>query len=130
MRKPKLKKPRLAINLLDVERVDPAVRGMLFGGKLDLSKPVRVDPSRADEIGVAFTCDDLTAACICDIVRDHDRRAKDPPARVYLFRQVWARVPGAAALTIMVNGKPALNPEWFAGTAVEGPPPALGEVAL
>ena len=46
--------PRLAINLYDLDRIDPMIRGSLLGGKLDLTAPVRIDPERLDETAVAF----------------------------------------------------------------------------
>lgn len=120
------REPRLAINLLDLDRVDPMIRGMLLGGKLDLTQPIRMDPLRPDEIGVAFACDDLTAGTICDIVRNHDKKVGDYPTRAYIKRQKWSRVPGDLLLTLVQEDKVSLNPKLFA-VEVEAIAPVVPE---
>ncbi len=77
---------RLALNLFDCDRIEPIVRQMMLGGKLVL-EPIRVDPQRGDEVGVEFSCDLLTAAALCDVIRSHDRELGDRPTRVYVFRR-------------------------------------------
>jgi hypothetical protein len=111
----------LAVNLFDLDRVDPTVRQILLAGKLDLTRVIRINPDRPDETAVAFTCDLLTAACICDVIRTHDRAAGDHPCRVYLRRsKAWERLPGAAVLSVLDDGKAVLNPDLF-GSPVEPP---------
>ncbi len=110
------RKERLAINLIDLDRVDSMIRHMLLGGKLDLSHKnvIQVDKDRFDETGVVFTCDLLTAACVCDTIRTHDKNAGDYPTRVYLFRaRAWSKVSGATLLSVVEDGVVILNPEVF-----------------
>lgn len=121
----------LAINLCDVERMPAIVREAVFGAgnncKLDLTDAIRIDPSRADEVAVAFRCDLLTAALCCDVIRGHDRDAGDPSTRVYVFRKAWSKLPSAAMLTQMAGGKVQLHPSVFGGqqrTATPPPAPA------
>ena len=106
-------KERLALNLFDIDRIDPLI-GIVMGGKLDLSKAIKVDPDRLDETAVAFSCDLLTAACICDTIRTHDKAVKDYPTRVYIFRRsAWSKVAGQGHLSIVVDNKCVLNPKIF-----------------
>jgi len=112
---------RLAVNVCDLTRIDPTVREILLEhggrtmGKLDVAAGViRTDPERLDESAVAFACDLLTAACCLDVMRDHDRRVGDPPTRCYLKTAfAWNKLPAHAVLTLITDGKPALNPKWF-----------------
>ena len=49
---------------------------------------------RADEAAVEFTCDLLRAACLVDVMREHDRRPQDYPTRAYLAKAgktAWAK---------------------------------------
>jgi hypothetical protein len=57
---------RVAINLFDLDRLDPIIRSTLLTGKMDLSEPIRVDKNKVDEVGVLFSCDLVSAGCICD----------------------------------------------------------------
>ena len=105
--------PRLAVNIADLTRIDPVICEMMLSGKLGRS-PIAADPGRPDEAAVEFICDLLTAAAACDVMRGHDRRAGDHPTRVYLRRAVaWVKLPAAAQLTLVEDGKCVLNPEWF-----------------
>ena len=114
----------LAVNLFDItdtDRVPETIRDMLLGGKLDLANAIRVDPSRFDEVAVEFTCDLLTAACICDTLRQHDRTARQHPTRVYVRKATaWNKVPGDAKLALVKGEKLFLNPSIF--TPVEAAP--------
>lgn len=105
---------RIAINLFDLtDRVPDHVRVSLTGGKIEL-KPLLVNSDDAKETAVAFSCDLLTAASVCDYLRRLDRKVGDFPTRVYLKkRSAWAKVPGHQALTIVIDGKPALHPVLF-----------------
>ena len=121
---PSSRRERLAVNLPDLDRVDPTVRAILvapFVSKLpeDL---IRADKDRMDEVAVLFICDLVQAACICDTLRNHDRRAGDPPTRLYLQKKeggAWERLPGAAVLTVMEDGRAVLNPILFPREAVK-----------
>jgi hypothetical protein len=105
---------RLGINIFDIDRIDSVMREMMrLTEKIDRT-PIRFDPSRMDEGGVAFSCSLLDAACLCDVIRSHDRRAGDFPTRVYVFRKAWSKLPSHAVLTrVREDGKCVLNPEWF-----------------
>lgn len=107
---------RLAINLYDLMRVDEFIRAQLVGGKINLDRAavIKVDPDRLDETAVEFTCGIVTAACIADTIRTHDRAAKQYPSRVYLRRATaWNRLPAEATLALVEDGKVLLNPKVF-----------------
>ena len=97
------------------------IRDMLVAGKLR-GVPIRTNKERIDEAAVEFSCDLLTAACICDSIRQRDRRSKVHPCRVYVCRDVaWVRQTGNVELTIVgdksperPNGVVKLNPAVFA----------------
>lgn len=117
------RREKLAVLLADLDRVAPSLRTGLLGGKLDLKTAVRV----ADEVAaVMFTCDLLTAAAVCDLLRSEDRRCGNPPTAVYVRRdRAWAKLPGSAVLTVVVRGEMRLNPVVFAVEKVDDlPPPA------
>ena len=130
-RKPELKLPqrteRLAVNLFDLLRLNEFVRATMVTPLLNPDKAaiVRPDPSRLDEGAVEFACPLLQAACVMDVLRAHDREAGDHPTRTYLRRaEAWVKLPAAALLTIINNGKAWLNPELFPLTAIPtGPKP-------
>ena len=121
---------RLAVALFDLDRIEPSIRKMILGGKLDLSVPFRVDAwDVAEDTMVPFSCPLIDAASICDVVRDRDRRAGDPPTRVAVFKQTWQRLSGTVLLTVMVKGKVTLNPAAFAGVRIEAVPTRARAVA-
>lgn len=102
----------LAINLVDLERVAPQVREELFGHGLLLldPAPIWIDRSNIEETGLAFACNLMQAAAICDILRGHDRKVGQPPTRVYLRKvKAWTKLAGDAILVLY--GK--LNPTVF-----------------
>lgn len=116
--KSKLDRPeKLAINLFDLDRIEPSLRGPLLSSRLDLNRPIRTNWDRAasttDEAAVVFICDLLTAAVVCDTIRSHDRKAGDFPTRLYIQRKTWARIPSHIVLTELVDGKCKLNPSFF-----------------
>ena len=109
----------LAVNLPDLDRVSPFIREILLRGKITLKKAILVDRDRYDELAVKFTCDLLTAACACDVLRTKDRREKRYPTRVYLrTKKAWTKIPGDKALTLVKDGDLRLNPEVFPGVFV------------
>lgn len=117
------RRERLALNLADVGRVPDSVRQMILAGKVDTERYIKTDPQRPDEAAVLFTCDLLSAACICDTLRQHDEKAGDPPTRVYVCRaQAWVRLPGDAVLTVVANGKVGLSPAVFPPPVAPVPP--------
>lgn len=109
----------LAVNLFDVtERIqDDELRQRLLKGKLDTRRESLIEAKSRDklrETGAVFTCDLLTAALTCDLIRNNDRKAGDYPTRVYVrYATVWERVTAAVVLTEVVGGKVILNPEVF-----------------
>ncbi len=110
---------QLAICLFDIDRVDPLIRQMLLGGKLE-AKALRMDEHRPDETAVLFVCSLLDAATTCDIVRNHDRQHGDPPTRVWLRKSPehsWIRQPGHAVFSVVNGNGLELHPWTF-------PPPA------
>lgn len=96
----------LAVNLYDLQRVDPFVRSMMkLREKLNIDPSclVKVDKDRADEVGILFVCDLLTAATICDVIRGHDRKASEYPTRVYLRKSTssWKKLGNSEVLTVV-----------------------------
>lgn len=106
----------LGINLFDLTRIPAIIRECLrLGDKIshDRSRVVKVDPDRIDETVVPFVCPLLEAALVCDVIRGQDRQGGDYPTRVYLFRRTWSKLTATAVLTLVRDGVPMLNPEWF-----------------
>lgn len=119
------RRERLAVSLADLDRVAPALRAGLLAGKLDLSQAIRVGQDRMEDVpAVVFTCDLLTAATICDILRSHDRQHGDPPTGLYINKdRAWTRVTNGTVLTVIVNGKVKLNPVVFPAALTDAAPP-------
>lgn len=108
----------LALNLADLSRARPEVRGPLLKDKLNLREPVRPDPRDPLEVAVQFTCDLATAAAATDVLREHDRAAGDRPTRAYLRceragRTWWVRLSASAVLSTVVGGRTCPNPHVF-----------------
>lgn len=105
---------RLGINLWDIDHINPFIRDIALKGKIDTNaKPILIDKHRPDETCVPFTCDLLNAALTLDILRQEQQNTNDPPIRAYIYRRVWSRLPNAAVLTLVDNGKTLLSPEVF-----------------
>lgn len=101
---------RIAVNLVDLERVDPLLRQILLGGKLDVDRLVMV----GKEVAVAFTCDLLTAAATCEGLRLFDGKADRYPTRVYVNRgQAWVKLSGTDKLVRVEGNKCALDRDTF-----------------
>src|SRR5262245_17580199 len=66
---------RVAINLYDLDHINPYIRTIALGGKLDLSETIYIGgrDDLPDEWAVVFSCDLRTAACLCDILRKEAR---------------------------------------------------------
>ena len=115
----------LAANLYDLDRVPEMIRECLNFRNVFMRMAVTTDPDRVDEAAIPFRCDLLTAACICDMIRTHDRGVKDYPTRVYIRKKVaWEKVPANINLTTIEDGDPVLNPVVFGGG--RSPLPAIG----
>lgn len=106
----------LALNLADLSRSAPEVRGPLLAGKLNLREPVRPDPARPLDAAVEFTCDLATAAAAADVLRDQDRAAGDRPTRAYLKSRRggnWVQLSADAVLCRVVSGRVLPNADVF-----------------
>lgn len=124
---------RLALNLFDVQHLHPTAQAML-AGRFDGRKEalVWVDRTRQDETAVPLVGPLLEAAVLVDVVRAEASRFGDD-CRAYLCRATaWTRLPAAAVLTVVENGKPRLSAEWFPGAVESAPyqPPAPRAVAF
>lgn len=119
--------PALALNIADALRIADTVRQILLVGKLDQTQVIMTDKKRPDEAAALFTCDLLTAACICDTIRDLDRRAKEYTTRVYIRRTtVWEKLPRDIQLSVVIGDDLVLNPQIFSqqsANIVDSPPP-------
>ena len=105
---------QLAINVIDLDRIPRMILELLLPGKLDLTQTINANPKMIDEAAVPFCCDLLTACCICDTIRQADRRHGRYPTRVYIKRsKSWSRIPGKAALTVVQGEKVLPNPQLF-----------------
>jgi hypothetical protein len=105
---------KLAVSLQDLDRAAPLFRRQMLAPNLDASEAVFAGPKRLP--AVAFHCDLLIAACICDTLRAHDLSFGDNPTRVFIRRawnRPWVEVPGAAKLTLAGGGEVRLNPALF-----------------
>lgn len=116
---------KLAVSMEDLERLSPLARAGLTAGRLDLSRIVKVGEDRIKAVpALAFSCDLLTAAKVCDIMRAQDKKVEDKLTQVYVLKdRVWSRVPWNVTLTVARqngDGRPVvqLNPDIF-GQAVE-----------
>ena len=123
----------LAVNLWDVERIPAELQPTLLAGALNLDSAVRLG-NGPEDTGLVFTCELLKAACICDMMRSHDRQVGDKPTRVYYNKgRGWRSVPSGATLTIVRSYRKGergveLNPLLF--TAEVDPPTQSGPVQL
>ena len=108
---------KIALNLFDLERLDPWFRQKMdLKRKLDMDRPIKTDWDRVetkDEVALVFTCPLLEAALTCDLIRNYNRSVGDWPVRLYIKKKSWARVPSYRILTVLENGKAALNPLVF-----------------
>jgi hypothetical protein len=117
---------RLAISLVDIPRVDPA----LLSGRLDMTTLVRAGNSREGDPSVMFSCELLLAAVICDLIRSRNRETGEPTIGIYVCRagEVWQRARDRDVFTVpgLTGGPRRLNPEFF--RSVE-PERAIGTLA-
>lgn len=126
------RKEKLAVNLYDLDRVDPLIRGELLADKL-APLPIKVDANRDDEVAVEFSCDLLTAAVICDILRGHDREGGDNPTRIYIKRDArWLKVPSHVVFVDTSTGVARLNSALFPVKVVPAvlPGPAVKKIEI
>lgn len=103
----------LAINLIDLERVPPQVREELFGhGLFHLHpRPIWMDTDKMEETGLAFACQLLQAAAICDFLRENDCKVGQTPTRVYMRRvRAWQKLAGDVILVKYGKLNPAVFP--------------------
>lgn len=89
---------RLAINLIDIDRLSPTIMRAVIVPHT-IKKAVQVGEAVSD-VGIEFSCDLLHAATICDVIRSDDRKMGDPITRIYLFNgRSWKKLPDEAILT-------------------------------
>lgn len=122
---------KLGVNLFDLDRIVPAVKANLINGNLDLDAgAVQVVKESPSEVCVGFSCDALTAACIIDTLRAHDRNVGDSPTRAYVLRKAWSRIPGNVPCAVVEDGQCKLNPALFRAEPTPGVPPQVRPVKL
>ncbi len=123
MEKLEERKERLAVALSDLERLAEQMRLKLLVGRLDLSQAIKVGDK--DEVpAVVFSCDLLTAATICDMLRSYDRAHNDPATRIYINRALaWSKLADNVVLTLLIDGKVKLHPLVFTEATRMGPSP-------
>lgn len=114
---------KIAVNVDDLNRVlfsnDMAVAKMLHGNLDQSENPVRIGPKEA---AVVLTCDTMTAACICDSIRDAHVKLNDP-FRVYIRQNgKWRKVVAGKPLSVVSGDRVILNRDLFkfAPTEFEG----------
>ena len=117
------RKEKLAVNLEGLDALSDELRVRLFAGRLNLQDIVRVtlDGRPAEYPSVGFCCPLAEAALVCDLIRSEDRKHGRPSTAIYLSRSgtgPWVRVQDHWMLTLVVAGKPHLNPAFFPDTAV------------
>ena len=102
---------RVAIAVSDLERLDQNVLESLLTGRLESSRPILA----IDTLVFSFTCEELEAAVVCDIIRGINAKSGDQQSEVFvqISNRPWARVPRNVPLTIKVGGRPKLNPVVF-----------------
>lgn len=107
---------RLAVNAVDLGRLDAVTLVKLTSGRVDFAARVDLrdgDP-RSEEVAVECTGPLLDSAVMCDMLRDLDRRADEKPTRVYVRRRGWTRLAGTVLLTVPDGrGGFRLNPDVF-----------------
>lgn len=120
------RRERLAIALEDIEQIEQDFRGPLLKGRLDLTTIIRVmgESVAGDTPIVAFSCDLLTAAVVCDLLRARARKEGKVPPRMYWNKTgvSWYRVTLDVVFTVVVNGRARLNPEAFPNEVLPGAP--------
>jgi hypothetical protein len=108
----------LAINLADLDRLEPEHKAHLLKDKLS-PKLIVVDMNDPKEVALAFKCGLLSAAMVCDIIRIQDWKAGDYPTRVYIRRDrsnpnaMWSKIPDKVPLAVKCNGTWVLNRAVF-----------------
>jgi hypothetical protein len=70
-----------------------------------------MDRENMEETGLAFSCNLLQAASVCDILREHDGKVGQTPTRIYLRKvRVWQKLPGDCILVKYDRLNPAVFP--------------------
>jgi hypothetical protein len=104
----------LAVNLYDLDHHPEARDRYRFCDNADPTPVCVGGGAVCDTTAVVFTCGLLLAACICDIIREEDRRAGRRPTRAYVRRPLtWVEVPEDILLAVAVGTKFVLNPAVF-----------------
>lgn len=104
---------RLAVHLADLDLFDNVMRCKLFGPGLCRLDVEGREEAKGNPI-LVFKGGLVQSALIIDLGRSYNREAGQKVLRVYLDKgNGWQRVPSKTALTILVEGSTALNPEVF-----------------
>lgn len=106
---------RLALPVSVLELIDPGLRERLsLASRLERT-PIRLDSDKVHI--VAFSCDLLTAALICDIIRSNDRKLGDRASPIYRQRSPggkWVRASDTTVFTTTdTDGKAHLSVDVF-----------------
>lgn len=113
---------QLAINLLDLDRVDEGLRAMLLLKRLDLKRAIRPDPKGpVEDTIIPFKSELLDAATACDVLASEHRKHDEVPVRLSIKRNEesnWIKLPYEVVLTVIINGRPRLNPRVFGAAAI------------
>lgn len=131
---------RLAVTLCDLDRIDSSLRAKLVSPNLDLLGGVvsvtrLVEKREVREAAIVFKYGTpellLTAAAVCDQLREMDLARGDNPTGVWLHKGTsWTRLTWNAQLTVVVFDPPVveggeteprvtLNPEVFGSTIAD-----------
>lgn len=114
------RKERLAVNLHDLHEMEESVLVAVFGGKLDLHSPVKVDPSNVKDVAVPVDIPLLLAATVIDVAQSEQRKVGLPWLRTYIFRGIaWTKLPRDTLLTVLQDGVIELNPDVFGAKEIE-----------
>lgn len=108
---------RLAISIVDLDRLDPSFRHKVVNmGILDLKNPATAKEIKDEIAIVPFGGDLLQCAVVCDIIRNEDRKAERTESRIYLRKEEgksWRNVGKSTILTILTKEGTILNPVVF-----------------
>lgn len=127
---------RLAVNLLDLDGVFPALVTKCLGGKIS-TKNVII-PEKGEAPAAILQCDSLTGAMALDVLRSETYRMDKKFVRIYVKdrKGEWRRIPNEAFLTLLhppiapigVVQTIVINPEIFDGVRPEDliAPPTQG----
>lgn len=118
---------RVAVNMFDIDRVDPLTRQIILGGRLNLDHAVLAGDQRRsspNDVGLEFTCDLVTAATMIHALRNMDAKHGRSATRAYKCddpkspSERWHRLHADVPTIVIIDNRCTLNPEVF-------PPPPV-----